>query len=635
MNAVIEVLYLRRPRLEYISPPVCEFDFSSSGGPVVVLDALGRLLAPTGFVVGGRGRFTLSWNNYPGALCYTVYKAVDSNNPFGEYVVVAECIPDPNINLEPEGEGCYRVSAITENGESELSDPICSVGSCPFITSGANPPDQVLDAGDTITLSTTIHNQGLASSYHWFKDGVFTYDTTATTQEILEITPAAPEHSGTYVLVINEGDDSCEDVSDPATVTVNSGPPCTPDIQVVGFLLAQDMGSDGTLIGTSDLNRPFYHRNGVSQDIRTEVDSSPITASQAGTTVLASADFFSAADVNKVIVFSTSEQARITAFISPIQVTVTPSQIVASTTFVLRGNTLGGATGFGFVANGNGILGGIEELFGTAVFHAFWLNLSTNEIRDLGADYSPVALAEDGFMLLQDQTGSGASVLYDPGAQTFTVLPDLGLGSTARTMNDNHQAGVACGFPAAGSHACRIDAGVLTDIHPAEALTQASEPSDINASGFIVGFYTDPVTFDVRTFVNSGGASLDIGNVTGNIEGLAVNNSGIVVGYADTAPTITQAFFWTSGGGIQIIPQLGGTTEGEAAAINSDGWIVGDMNNVAFLYRDGVTNDLMDLIPGGTLWSALFSADFINDEGQISGFGIYDGNFTRFWLQLC
>lgn len=639
MNAVIEVLYLRRPRLEYISPPVCEFDFSSSGGPVVVLDALGRILAPSGFVLGGRGRFTLSWNNYPGALCYTVYKAVDSNNPFGEYVVVAECIEDPMINLEPEGEGCYRVSAITENGESELSDPICEVGHCPFITSGANPPNQVVNAGDTIALSTTIHNQGLANSYHWFKDGVFSYDTTGTTQEILEITPAAPEHSGTYVLIINEGD-ACEDDSDPATVTVNQGPPCTPFIEPIGFINAADMGSDGTVIGNNDANtRPFYHRNHISKDIRTEVDSSPVTATQVLTTVTASVDFFTASDVNKVIVFSTSEEAQITAFISPLQVTVTPSQSVPSTTFVLRGNTLGGATGQGIVANGSGILAGLEDVFGVSSLHVFWLDLNNNTIRDLGANRQPVALAEDGFLLLYDQTNPADTVsfLYDPGAQTFTNLGDTAGGqTTARAMNDSHVVAVDCttgpGSPV--THAHRWIAGVLTDIHPAEAGAESSFTVGINDSGDIAGIYFDPTTFDTRTFVNFGGASIDIGTITGYIEAETIGNDGTVIGTVDNAGDFVP-FFWTQGSGIQTIPLLAGTVDGTARGINSDGWIVGEMSNVAFLYRDGVTHRLIDLIPGGTLWTTLFLADSINDDGFITGIGIYDGNLTRFLLQLC
>jgi len=220
MNSVLEVLYLRRPRLEYISPPVCDFDFSSSGGPVIVLDALGRLLAPSGFVIGGTGRFQLSWNSYPGALCYTVYKAVDSNNPFGEYVVVAECIEDPTINLEPEGPGCYRVSAITLNGETELSEPICNVGDCPFIISGASPAFQSKPATDSAEITAEVGNAGLVEFYHWYKDSVLYSDTTLTTQNELHFPSLALSDSGFYTLIVGNG--GCSDESEPSQLEVTS-----------------------------------------------------------------------------------------------------------------------------------------------------------------------------------------------------------------------------------------------------------------------------------------------------------------------------------------------------------------------------------------------------------------------------
>lgn len=220
MNSVLEVLFLRRPSIDYISCPVCEFDFSSSGGPVIVLEALGRLLAPSGFVLGGRGRFRLSWNHYPGALCYTVYKAVDSNNPNGEYVVVAECIEDPEIDLEPHGPGCYRVSAITENGETELSDPICEVGECPFILSGASPEFQSKPATDSADITAEVGNSGEAEFYHWYKDGVFYRDTTGTTTSNLTISPLALSDSGFYTLRVGNVD--CEDESAPSQLQVTS-----------------------------------------------------------------------------------------------------------------------------------------------------------------------------------------------------------------------------------------------------------------------------------------------------------------------------------------------------------------------------------------------------------------------------
>lgn len=639
MNSVLEILFLRRPSIDYISPPVCEFDFSSSGGPVIVLDALGRLLAPSGFVLGGRGRFRLSWNHYVGALCYTVYKAVDSSNPFGDYVVVAECIEDPEIDLEPEGPGCYRVSAITENGETELSDPICGVGSCPFIISGASPSTQTVNEGDTVNLSAVVGNADTADSYVWFKDGVSFSETTSTTQEILQIPNATPANSGSYTLLV--GNELCEDTSAPASVTVNAGPPCTEVIQIVDFTTVADIGSDGTLIGTgAGGTRPFYHQNGISKDIRTEIDSSPITASQLGTAVTASDSIFQLSDEGKIIRFSTSELAEIVTFISPLQVTVTPSQSVPATTFVIRGNTLGGATGQGIVANGNNILGGLEEAFGVAGFHVFWLDLSANEIRDLGAGRVPSDMSEDGFMVMTDQNSPpNAALIYDPNAQTFTDMGDLGGGAVPVAINASHVVALQCLFGGIVDHACRWNAGTLTDIHPAFADPFLSDVVwGINSSGAIVGTYGEVGTGDFKTFLNTGGASFDIGSLGGEVLGTEINDAGTIAGSVEVGSGTFdfRPFLRTlAGGTIELIPQLPATTGGSADGINADGWIVGAMDGVAFLYRGGVTSRILDLIPGGTLWTNMVTADFISDSGVITGLGIYDGGVERYWLQLC
>lgn len=145
MNQAFEYLFLRRPRIDYISPPICEALFSSSGGPVIVLNPLTPQSFPTGLILGGVGNFTLSWDAYPGALCYSIYKA-DSTDPFGSYTIVAECIPNPPVDLTTFGPGDYRVSAITPDGETPLSLPIHVSGGggvCP--PEVGDPPPAVFD----------------------------------------------------------------------------------------------------------------------------------------------------------------------------------------------------------------------------------------------------------------------------------------------------------------------------------------------------------------------------------------------------------------------------------------------------------------------------------------------------------
>src|SRR5688572_30115324 len=140
MNSPIyqDVLHLRRMALNYVSPAICDAVFSSTSFPVLVLDPLPVRAAITGLLItfiGTNGDFILNWDSYPGALCYSVYKLNDANDPFGDYTIVAECITDtefdPNDWLIPfnrEEPGCYLVTAITLEGETAVSEPICTDG---------------------------------------------------------------------------------------------------------------------------------------------------------------------------------------------------------------------------------------------------------------------------------------------------------------------------------------------------------------------------------------------------------------------------------------------------------------------------------------------------------------------------
>jgi len=180
MKTSLDVLFLRRPVLNYVSPPVCDVLFSSSSGPVIVLDALGHLTGVSGIILDGTGRFRLSWNSYPGALCYSIYEAVDPAHPeTSEYVLVAECIQD--TFYDPGHSGCFRISAITPDGETPLSAPIC--GTVPEL------PTAITDAADNIgTNSARLHgrsNPKGAATMVFFEWGLTTsYGNVTTTQDI-------------------------------------------------------------------------------------------------------------------------------------------------------------------------------------------------------------------------------------------------------------------------------------------------------------------------------------------------------------------------------------------------------------------------------------------------------------------
>lgn len=95
-----------------------------------------RLGRVTGLVIEGvLSGVHLTWDSYPGALCYSIYKAVDELDPYGAYTVVAECTENTDIILGfPEG--TFRVTAITNEGETDYSD---------FVTYSFAPPPPPVD----------------------------------------------------------------------------------------------------------------------------------------------------------------------------------------------------------------------------------------------------------------------------------------------------------------------------------------------------------------------------------------------------------------------------------------------------------------------------------------------------------
>ena len=396
-------------------------------------------------------------------------------------------------------------------------------------------------------------------------------------------------------------------------------------------------------------NRPGFYKNGISKDIRTETDSSPITGSQTLTTITASAPFFSAADVGRVVKFSSGQRATITAFTSTTIVSASPSQTVGSTTFLLWGNTLGGDIGEAIVCNSNNIIVGLEQSINNADEHVFYLNTGTNVIRDLGFEaastFVPYDLSEDGFVLLDSDPGftGHRAKLYDPNLQSFTDLGLLPLGTqtTPAAMNASHVCAVTCEVnnPPIQEKATRWSGGVLTSVHPvADAGTEDSIAQFINSSGQIAGLFTDATSFVLRVFFNPSGGegnSVDIGalQVDGEVDAADMNNSGVIVGTAELGPDFVP-FQWSTGPGMTAIPLLPATTDGEATSINNNGWIVGTMSNIPFVYHDGVTHKLLDLITLAPEWTQLFTAQFINDNNQVVGTGLRSGVFKFYILSL-
>lgn len=171
--STIDVICARRQALIYVSSPVCEVDFSSSGEPSIILNPFRRRRGPTGFrliVVNGRIRFR--WDTSDGIICYSLYRREG-----GEYVLVAECVPceacDPPeagaccYECEDCPPGCYVVTAISEDGETEPSEEIC-IDSFPTCEVTITTPSPLPPGDFNAPYSQQLDQEfGLESTEQW------------------------------------------------------------------------------------------------------------------------------------------------------------------------------------------------------------------------------------------------------------------------------------------------------------------------------------------------------------------------------------------------------------------------------------------------------------------------------------
>lgn len=144
-KSYINILHTRQPKLEYISPAVCESVFTGTGFSSVLLDDAWNqppFSDATMLFFGDAGDYVLTWDNVPDAICYTILRADDPNNPYGTYTVVEECWtpdpggppiwnPNPCTDIQvcpppPAGPQCYLVQAITPTGVVTVTNPLCT-----------------------------------------------------------------------------------------------------------------------------------------------------------------------------------------------------------------------------------------------------------------------------------------------------------------------------------------------------------------------------------------------------------------------------------------------------------------------------------------------------------------------------
>jgi len=231
--------------------------------------------------------------------------------------------------------------------------------------------------------------------------------------------------------------------------------------------------------------------------------------------------------------------------------------------------------------------------------------------------------------------------------------------SEANHVNDRGQTvGFACTtvpdpepFPAIGDTECHAfvwTAGVLTDLKTLGGPNSIAIGS--NNSGQIVGWSQIDDNIDPNFgFADFRAAAWANGTITllpdlgGGISlATSINEQGVTVGLSLVPDDSTQhAVIWQNGVLSDLDPGPTVDFGSGAASINNRGVIVGmtisnDFMPFAAIWQNGVMTDLNTLIAPDAGWF-LFSANGVNDVGQIAGVGFFflDGTFHEFLLTPC
>jgi probable HAF family extracellular repeat protein len=281
----------------------------------------------------------------------------------------------------------------------------------------------------------------------------------------------------------------------------------------------------------------------------------------------------------------------------------------------------------GYVFDSNGESSGVPA-------HAFrWT--SGGGMQDLGTlgggvyDYSSGGGINNSGQVTgnsSDASGNQSAFLWTPGSG-MQMIPTLGgTYSSANSINDSGQ---VAGFTAPDSTGANGRAFLWSAAGGIQNLgtlsgDDRSNAFAINASGQIVGSSYNSATNLTQSFRWTAAGGMQKLTGTGDSVAVAINASGAIVGNQGG-----HAYLWTGPNTMQILPDSGGFSG--ANGINSSGLIVGTDSNVAAAWQGGSLINLNTLLPASSGW-VLQNATAVNDTGQITGYGTYNGEYRAFLL---
>jgi probable HAF family extracellular repeat protein len=298
---------------------------------------------------------------------------------------------------------------------------------------------------------------------------------------------------------------------------------------------------------------------------------------------------------------------------------------------ILDLGTLGGSFSLASKINAGGQVIGDASTRGDLESHAFLFSGGRMlDLGTLGGTMSTATALNDAGNVVGDSYVRGdlsfRAFLYWDGTMTDlgtlggSLSTSIGINSIGQVVGNSYVQGDV------GYHAFFFSNGKMIDLGTlggAESFAVA-----VNDLGHVAGESFTAADED-HAFLFSNGVMLDLGTLGGTYSAaVALNGAGQVIGNATTADDAEQHAFLHSGGVMRDLGTLGGAFS-SATALNSRSQVVGDAQDAqgrarAFLWENGTMVDLNSLLPANSGWQ-LVSASFLNDAGQVVGFGILNG----------
>lgn len=305
--------------------------------------------------------------------------------------------------------------------------------------------------------------------------------------------------------------------------------------------------------------------------------------------------------------------------------------------------TLGGPTSHGLAINNSGQVTGFSATDGGSRAFVYNAGQGMTPVGDPAFMTSGRGINNRGQVALNSVSSSDVltnhgSVFTPPNQATALQFPG-GVMSTANAINNAGQLTGLAQTIVDGrqvNHAYLYTPGTgMVDLDPLSSLISIG--FGINNFGQVTGSRYDAANQQATAFVSAPGRGLTFFTADNGASTIAqaINDFGQVAGYFQTGLNL-HAFVYTSGSAAVDIG-AGRPGDSRALSINNLGQVVGFTTSSfgepsAFLYSEGTgIVDLNTHIPPNSGWR-LTSADAINDQGQITGAGIINGQTHAFVL---